>query len=179
LRDHREMKSKNLALFFGLLVLALAFNNFTKGKEPISNFIALSASQNFSQKVAQAEQSLKSHLQAQPGFCESSQNYSCLQKIFSSQFKVDANTDLNCVKLLQGGEICPEGKTFFYDSTAARAACGPNCKENYDYKEFDCHLKLRSTDQEIFPLVVTERSLEAAIEKLHSSCLEIQGEPSK
>lgn len=165
--DNDDMKFKSVVLLMGLFSLGIAFNNFSQSKPSLQSLI-LNSRQSLSQKTESLAALHRGTLVLD--FCENSANYSCLEKRFTAR-DGEASSQLPCIRLLQGGEICPEGRSLILDSGGAQRSCGANCPENYEYTEYSCHLKLQRPGENLFPMLVRDESLSVAIEELHQACL--------
>ena len=63
---------------------------------------------------------------------------------------------------------------FIFATASAQSHCQENCADQFDYEEYDCHLKLSLHADGLYPLVSTEATLQTSLETLYKSCLEIQ-----
>jgi hypothetical protein len=108
-------------------------------------------------------------------FCENSQNYSCRRKIFSAAAEsLKPKTEAHCFQLLKSGnEFCLSLPTQIYNSSSAQEACDGNCSEQYEFTEYDCHLKLSPLGTTINPLIVSTQDLKSSVEKIYQSCLRL------
>lgn len=149
---------------FGSLVLV--FNNC--GHSPTST-------SNVNQSTADTIQTLSQlHSKSMSAdFCSMSANYECLHKVFASHVETGTSQQQVCAPVSGGNELCPQVTVQTYDSSAAQQACQAGCNENYNYEEYECHLKLAGGNG-IYPLVVTQASLSEALNQLKQSCQDIQ-----
>jgi hypothetical protein len=94
--------------------------------------------------------------------CERSANYLCHHRIFSAQV-TDNNSDvvLPCVQTADGHEICPRGKQYDYNSSAA--------SEPMETEEYLCYLTLPNMNG-TYPIQASEADETSAINEVYKIC---------
>lgn len=107
-----------------------------------------------------------------PAMCADSSHYVCQHKIFNTEIdNAEAVAHYDCVTI-NGESICPHGKTFTYNSAAAKAACKEGCNENYNYEEFACYYNLPTVDG-IHPLQSSGADLAETLAAVHAACVRV------
>lgn len=113
----------------------------------------------------------QSHNALSADFCNQEKNYSCLHKIHSKSVENSREIEKdNCAQTSQNGKLCPAMEIVRFNTEAASRACTTDC--NYEYEEYDCHLKVLS-EEGIYPLTAQAPTLGEALEQLSASCLEL------
>jgi hypothetical protein len=176
-RDNKKMKYMiPLLIIVGLI---FSFNNCAQNTQqqvqnttpPIAPVAA------FLQKDQVIDQLSKAHQnRLEANFCFDSKNYSCIHKQFSQNLQNQKFPPTEeCVKLLQGGEICASIETWTYNSKVASELCqnSDDCSDQYEFSEYECSLKLGLEQAGQFPLVVSKEKLVDSIEEVVQACLKL------
>ena len=109
-------------------------------------------------------------------FCQSSESYGCMKKIYSRQLASEQMAPTRECSLISGElKVCPAVHTFHFNSEAAESNCN-GCEETYEYMDYSCHLKIPNRDG-IYPISFTEATLEQSLLKLYQFCASIAEEP--
>ena len=168
-----KFKLKLQTIFLGLFVggaLILTFNNCG----PMSQIQFVELSEKTNSEITN-ELTKIHHVSIGNDFCEQSKNYECILKIFSStNNSLIPESAQQCMSTLSGHKICPNIKVFNYDSSTAKQNCRDNCNEDFDYIEYDCHLRLSVNPDGKFPLIERKPGLKEAIDLLFDACVAIQ-----
>lgn len=107
-----------------------------------------------------------------PSFCESSEAYSCMKKIYSAFIENgESSTQQECAILSNNLKLCPAVKTFSFNTEAAEENCN-NCEESYEYSEYSCHLNIPNSEN-VYPIVSTQNKLEQSLSDLNNFCQKI------
>lgn len=115
-------------------------------------------------------------------FCDNSENYACLHKAFSPSHQNEdrgfSNSDCRVMEVGDSGDkrICPQIQSFTYNSSTALESCQENCTDQYEFEEFECHLKLGPV-MGVYPLVSSQATLQESLQQLYKSCQQVQEGP--
>jgi hypothetical protein len=172
-----EFKTKKLAILvlsvMAFSFLGIGFNNCgsnTHNSQAYSN----QNNSTYDSVVVALKQVHTGQLSSQ--FCSDGKNYSCLHKVFSTSATQDSNEDLG---VICGTELCAKVKRYTYNTRPAEETCRQdNCdaglEKNFNYEEYECHLKLSTQANGLYPLVAVAEEFQKSLELVHQSCLSIQ-----